>query len=83
MTTISNIEDLVSTLGGASRVAEWAGYEDSRGVYNWFSRGIPPSYHLRLTIEAARRGVIISGGVLGLEGDDARTLESLLKRPAE
>ena len=77
MKVVSTIHDLVHALGGYSRVARWAGYEDSRGVYNWVARGIPPSHHLRLTIEAKRAGVKIHPDVLGIDDHDAHVLDEV------
>lgn len=53
---LSSIPELVTALGGADRLASWAGYEDSRGVQNWYVRGVPPHYHLQLLAEAWDRG---------------------------
>lgn len=78
MKVISTIPDLIEVFGGATRLARWAGYEDYRGVHNWISRGIPPSYHLRLTLEARRQGIFIDPGVFGLEDDDAESLKDVL-----
>lgn len=80
MTVIDSIPDLIHALGGATRVARWAGYEDCRGVMNWVPRGIPPSYHLRLVFEAMRRGMVISPEVFGLTGDDADELLDVFRR---
>jgi hypothetical protein len=80
MATISTIPDLVNALGGAVRVAKWAGYEDIRGVKNWIHRGIPPSYHLRIVLEARRRGLIVAPGIFDLSDDDAMDLMNVLNR---
>ena len=78
MKTVHTIRDLIEGLGGFSHLAKWAGYEDERGVHNWVSRGIPPSYHLRLTLEARRRGVQIDPDVFGLDDEDASQLRGVL-----
>lgn len=78
MKVLETIPDLVNELGGFAEVAKWAGYEDSRGVHNWVSRGVPPSYHLRLTIEAHRKGFVIAPEVFGLAGRDAEALRTML-----
>jgi len=78
----ASIPDLIEALGGYASVAEWAGYEDVRGVYNWVSRGaIPRNYHLRLALEAMRRGVAVAPDVFGLEDDDALTLDRMMRPP--
>lgn len=82
MKVLETIPDLVDALGGYSRVAKWAGYEDARGVHNWVSRGVPPSYHLRLTIEARRKGFRIAPEVFGLAGSDAAVLRSFFSEGA-
>lgn len=78
MNAIHTIEDLVETLGGPTKVAKWAGYEDARGVYNWMTRGIPPSYHARLVLEAKRKRLLVDPNIFGFEGEDADTLRSML-----
>lgn len=77
MKIVNTIPELVESMGGFSRLARWAGYEDARGIHNWVSRGIPPSYHLRLTLEAGRRGVVIDPAVFGLDAGDAAVLRSV------
>lgn len=78
MTPIQSVEALVEQLGGPTKVAKWAGYEDARGVYNWMTRGIPPSYHARLVLEAKRKQLLVDPDIFGFEGEDAETLRSLL-----
>lgn len=80
MESISTIPDLIDAFGGSVRLARWAGYEDERGVINWTYRGIPPSYHLRLILEAIRRGLVIDPAVFGIEGDDAAELIEIFIR---
>ncbi len=82
MTTVSTTTDLITALGGYTKLAAWAGYEDSRGIHNWVSRGIPPSYHLRLTLEAKRRGITIDPSVFSLDGPDAEILKHVLAATA-
>lgn len=78
MRTLTTVAELVEALGGATSVARWAGYEDERGVYNWSSRGIPTAYHMRLVLEATRRGCVIdASAVFGMEDEDAETLRAL------
>lgn len=79
MKVIDTIPELVETLGGYSRVAQWAGYEDARGVHNWVSRGVPPAYHLRLILEARQKGFVISPEVFGLDGGEAEALRSVFR----
>lgn len=80
MDPIATISDLVDAFGGSVWLARWAGYEDERGVINWTYRGIPPSYHLRLILEAIRRGMVIDPAVFGLEGEDAADLIEIFIR---
>ena len=77
-TSISSIPDLIAALDGPTALAKWAGYEDSRGVYNWLGRGIPPSYHLRLALELKRRGLVVSPCVFGLEDEAADVLSQIM-----
>lgn len=79
MITVSTTQELIEHLGGCAEVARWAGYEDSRGVYNWLLRGIPPSYHMRLCLEAWARGIYVSPDVIGLEGDDAEIYREMMR----
>ena len=80
MESLSSVPELIEAFGGSVRLARWAGYEDERGVLNWTYRGIPPSYHLRLILEAFRRGLAIDPIVFGLEGDDAIELTEIFIR---
>jgi hypothetical protein len=82
MKAIASVSELIKKLGGASKLAKWAGYEDARGVCNWASRGIPPSYHLRLTLLARQRGLVIDPDVFGLQDNEADTLLSVLNDPS-
>lgn len=77
--TISTIRELIAALDGPTAVAEWAGVEHASAVSNWEARGsIPPGYHLRLLLEARRRGFVISPeGIFGLDGDDAKEFRDL------
>ena len=79
MKVVQTIPDLIEALDGFQRLAKWAGYEDARGIHNWISRGIPPAYHLRLTLEARRRGIEIDPAVFGLEAEDAASLRAVMK----
>jgi hypothetical protein len=81
MKAIASVPELIKKLGGASKLAKWAGYEDARGVCNWTTRGIPPSYHLRLTLLARQRGLVIDPDVFGLQDHEADILRSVLSDP--
>ncbi len=76
---ISTIRDLIDALNGPTAVAEWAGVEHPSAISNWEARGnIPPGYHMRLALEARRRGLTISPeDIFGLEGDDAKEFRAL------
>lgn len=77
--TISSIRELIEALGGPTAVAQWAGVEHASAVSNWEARGsIPPGYHMRLSLEARRRGFVISPEeIFGLEGEDAKEFRDL------
>lgn len=78
MKVVTTIPSLVEALGGFANLARWAGYEDSRGIHNWVARGIPPAYHLRLTLEARRRGIEIDPSIFELDDQDAEVLRAVL-----
>lgn len=78
MKNVHSISDLIASLGGCSQLAKWAGYEDARGVHNWIARGIPPSYHLRLLLEARRKRIQIDPAVFRLPEADAESLRMIL-----
>lgn len=80
--TLRNIHDIVAAFGGYDELAKWAGYEHASGAANWLSRGIPPAYHMRLSLEARRRGYILDPeSVFGLEPDDAATFRAVFSEP--
>jgi len=72
MKTLSTISEVIEAFGGHAELARWCGYEQPSGVANWLSRGIPPAYHMRLSLEAKRRGFLLDPeSVFGLEEPDA------------
>lgn len=74
---ITTIPDLIAAFDGPSPMADWA-MTSVQNVYNWMARDhIPPSYHMRIAIEARRRGLAISPHVFGLENDDAQAFHAL------
>jgi hypothetical protein len=77
--TLKTVADVIAALGGTAEVAKWAGYDGPSGVSNWLLRGIPPSYHLTLSLEAKRRGYFIDPSVYGLEEDDAEVFRSVFR----
>lgn len=80
MKVVDTISELIESLGGYSQVAQWAGYEDHRGVHNWVHRGqVPPAYHLRLTLQAKKHGFVIAPEVFGLDGTDAEVLRKVFR----
>lgn len=65
---ISSIDDLVTAFGGPTELGEWLGVGAS-AVSNWQARGnIPTGWHLRLYLEAQRRGMPIDLTVFGFDG---------------
>ena len=80
MKEVHTIAELIDALDGFVPVARWAGYTDSRGVHNWVLRGeIPPSYHLRLLLEADRKQIKFDPEkIFGLDPDDASLLRAML-----
>ena len=77
--TLKTVSEVIAALGGTAEVARWAGYDSPSGVSNWLLRGIPPSYHLTLSLEAKRRGYIIDPAVYGLDDDDAEVFRSVFR----
>lgn len=75
---IETVEDLVREFGGPTEMSKWTGTGQS-GVSNWITRGyVPPGWHLRVLIEAGRRGWTISPAVFDLSEDDFAVLASSL-----
>jgi len=73
-TTLRTTDDVVAAFGGTAELARWAGVGQNAAC-NWIERGIPPSYHVRLLIEARKRGWKIDAeGLFGLEQADASLL---------
>lgn len=62
------VEELVAAFGGTKAMADWADVGMS-AVSNWIAQGyIPRGYHLRLYLEAQRRGILIDPSLLGVDG---------------
>ena len=80
MTTAHTIPELVRALGGWKAVAEWAGYEDTRGVHNWVKRGVPQYYHLRLVLAARRKGVEVDPKILRLNEDEEKVFKAVMAK---
>lgn len=77
MTTLHTVDDVIEMFGGPSAAARWARVS-ANAVCWWRKRGIPPGVHLRLLIEARRRGHIIAPELLELEDDEGEELRELL-----
>lgn len=74
---ITSIQGLVAAFDGPPSMADWA-MTSVQNVYNWIARDhIPPSYHMRIALEASCRGLVIAPEVLGLEGDDAERFHAV------
>ncbi len=77
--TLRNVGDLIDAFGGPIGLAQWAGVGQS-AVSNWQRRGLPPSYHIKLLIEARRRSWRIDpAGIFDLEHSDAAILSEAYK----
>ena len=62
------VEELVAAFGGTKAMADWADVGMS-AVSNWIAQGyVPRGYHLRLYLEAQRRGILIDPSLLGVDG---------------
>lgn len=71
---LRTVRDVVDLFEGPTELARWASIKTS-AVCNWVDRGeIPPGWHLRLAIEANRRGATIHHTVFGLTDDEAKEL---------
>lgn len=73
--TLRNVGDVAAAFGGTAELGRWAGVGQN-AVCNWLRRGgIPPSYHVRLLIEARKRDWKIDpAGIFELEASDALLL---------
>ena len=76
MKTLTTVDDVIAMFDGPAKVARWA-HLTTNAVCWWRHRGIPPSMHLRLLIEAHRRGFQIAPELFELEPDDWKYLYSL------
>ena len=64
---IVTVDRLINALGGPTAVGKWLGIKQS-AVSNWSLRGeIPPGWHLRLYMEAQKRGFRVDDELFGLE----------------
>lgn len=80
--TLTTVDDVIAMFGSPAKAARWARTSD-QAVCNWRRRGIPPSAHLRLLIEARKRGRLVGNEVLGLEPEEWFELYTLIGPPAE
>ena len=67
--TLLTADEVIEFFGGTLQMADWAG-TSMNDVDWWRKRGIPPEMHLRLLIEAHRRGVRIGREVFQLTRDE-------------
>lgn len=69
---IETIEELISTLGGPTVIAEWLGISQE-AVSNWKIRqSIPPGWHWKLAGAVYRKGQSINTKtVFGVDPEDA------------
>ncbi len=65
--TIRDVATLVDRYGGTAAFAAWAQVGPSC-VSNWkANNSIPRGYHLRLFLEARRRGLIVDADLFGVD----------------
>ena len=65
---LATIDELIEALGGTSAVSRWLGVGAS-AVSNWRTRNeLPGGWHLRLYLEAMRRGIEVEPGLFGVSG---------------
>lgn len=78
-TEIKTIAELVGALGGTCKLADLMRLRPA-AVSMWMARGeIPRGYHLRLSVEIWKRGLMVSPSVFELEGEDARQFETFMR----
>lgn len=77
MSTLHTVDDVIAMFGGPTAAAQWARVS-ANAVCWWRKRGIPPGVHLRLLIEARRRGYVIAPELLELEEDEGQQLCEIL-----
>lgn len=64
---VRSVDALVAAFGGTKAMADWADVGMS-AVSNWIAQGsIPRGYHLRLYLEAQRRGILIDPALWGFD----------------
>jgi hypothetical protein len=62
---VRSVEEMVAAFGGTKAMADWADVGMS-AVSNWIaSKAIPRGYHLRLYLEAQRRGILVHPDLFG------------------
>jgi hypothetical protein len=78
---IHTVDQLIVAFGGPTGLADWAGL-GSTAIANWASRSfIPPGWHLRLYVEACRRGLSLDlEALFGLSSDEADVLRDTMAR---
>lgn len=73
MYDIKTVEDLITLLGGPTKIGDWLGVSQE-SVSFWKRRGIPAGWHLRLFAEVGRRGKTVAPNVFGMTETDAEPL---------
>ena len=64
---ITDVDQVITALGGLRRAAEWCGYESTSGVSNWKLRGIPPGLHYRIDRRLRLNGYEVQPTVFGYD----------------
>lgn len=77
---ISTIDDLITALGGPLRLSRVLHVSQS-AVSLWKIREtIPAGWHVRLLIEAEKRGLVIAPALFRIEGEDAKVFTRIFRK---
>lgn len=78
MKTLSTPDDVIKMFGGPAKTARWAGVTDNAVIW-WRKRGLPPSIHVRLLVEAGRRGFQVGKDLFDLPDEDWADLQAIVR----
>ena len=78
---IANLDDLIAAFGGQTALGKLL-HVSQGAISLWKFRGtIPPGWHIRLLIEADRKGLRLAPELFAIKGADAEAFARIFRAP--